>query len=131
MFICVIQIELFLPDTLDLPEIYTEIFENLKANLVAELYSVPSLRPPVHIFVDTKANEKEFDFDALAVCTERTSTQTYRGYMVNHVQFMWNFACTTKFDNTQISLECDILNVNFFIVCPEFMPFLFKHFSSC
>lgn len=71
---CEIQVDLFMPDRLFLLAKQTKVFDN---NLRTWMrYKIlPSLRPPVHLKVDTKAEVDEYDWMSMASWTIRQSLE--------------------------------------------------------
>ncbi len=73
---------------------YTSIFGRPAKS---RLHVVPSLRPPVHIFVDTKAGVKNYDWAALAAWTakrnKRFNEPNLSDYIVNDVSITAHIDC--------------------------------------
>ncbi len=117
---CEIQVELFMPDNLLRYGKYTQMFDNLA---VFGLRTVPSLRQPVHILVDTKVDASEYDWVSLVAWTSRRNARFYqentKSYVVNHLQVTGQASCSTNCQEIYFHLECEIRSFNEIFICPE------------
>ncbi len=116
---CEIQVDLFMPDELLRLGKYTTAFNTLTK---LRLKSVPSLRPPVHILIDTKTSVEEYDWAALASCTLKSTTGLGRiseVKIVNSQQLTGHVFCNAHFQRTRVNVECNIVNWNVIFPCPD------------
>lgn len=118
---CKLQVDLFLPDDLLQLGKYTQIFSQRTENL-------PSLRPPVHILIDTKTYKHKYDLILLAAWSlkrnERFNSDNYIPSIVNDVQINGHVSCEANLKKIFVARQCNISTLNLIYPCPECQNFL-------
>ncbi len=97
----------------------TEIFNNLEKNKDEVL---TSLRQPIQIIVDTKADVEEYDWVSLAAWTMKQHFEDENDPINNNVLITGHVAC--KFQKIPTKFECNIEHFNTIYPCPKCTKFV-------
>ncbi len=115
-WLCEIQVDLFMPDSLFRLGKHTEIFDKISYRHFLDS-PMPSLRQPVTILVDTKASADEYDWVSLAAWTIKRHFGDTNDPIDNNVQITGHVHC--KISKRQKYFECNIKNFNIIYPCPK------------
>ncbi len=100
---------------------YTQIFNRRNAK------TLPSLRPPIHILIDTKLTH-EYDLIALAAWSTKRNNNFEQSRLgnsvINDLQITGHVTCSANIPKTTLALKCYISALNAVIPCLECQHFL-------
>ncbi len=115
---CEVQMDLFLPSNILRMRKFTQIFRQT----YHKIHFFPSLRPLVHILIDTKVSVNKYDWLSLSIWVTKKNFGNFKqddSYydISNDIQIIGHASCKTKY--FAAATKCKITKINTIIPCSE------------